>query len=71
MKLELIPVNQERWPDFELLFESKGGPHYCWCMAWRKIDVDSQDSAKANKKALMRRRIDEGSPVGILAYVEN
>ncbi|MDL1878190.1 hypothetical protein FBQ85_23965 [Cytophagia bacterium CHB2] len=28
-------VDRQRLNAFVTLFESRGGPKYCWCMAWR------------------------------------
>jgi GNAT superfamily N-acetyltransferase len=82
-RLTFRPVTRETWADFERLFESPGAPKYCWCMAWRGSNEERKewaaapgraakrgDLAPANKlrKAAMKRRIDAGTPVGLLAY---
>ena len=38
--LAFHPVTQDRWPDMEQLFESRGGPHPCWCMVWRDNNAE-------------------------------
>lgn len=68
MKLEIHNVTKDRWRDFEELFECKGGPHNCWCMAWRNNENKHSIPGKSGKKLSIKRRIDEGVPVGILAY---
>lgn len=70
LSLELTTrlVTKERWKDFEALFESRGSPHYCWCMAWRVNENKSSMPGKAGKKASIKNRVDSGIPIGILAY---
>ena len=71
MDFQFHPVDSDRWSDLERLFESKGGPHYCWCMAWRKNELKQSHPGKAGKKASMKRRVDDALPIGLLAYAEN
>ncbi len=71
MHLNIQPVTMDRWTDFERLFESRGGPHYCWCMAWRVNENKKTIPGKSGKKASMHNRVKKGIPVGLLAYVEN
>ena len=33
--LQVKKVTPARWADFERLFEARGSPGYCYCMAWR------------------------------------
>ncbi|MDN5200220.1 GNAT family N-acetyltransferase [Fulvivirgaceae bacterium BMA10] len=70
MNLEFHPVDQARWKDFEQLFESKGGPHYCWCMVWRKSKKLESISDKSSKKAAIKDFTDNDIPIGILAYLD-
>ena len=35
--LRFREVTSATWPDFVHLFEGKGCPSYCWCMAWRSL----------------------------------
>lgn len=62
------PVNQSTWKDFESLFESRGGPHHCWCMVWRPKE---KNSGKEWKKNYMQQLIEGNQPVGLLAYAGN
>lgn len=62
------PVTDKNWQDLEKLFESKGGPSYCWCIAWRKIKEGGDRNSKTDKKATLKGQIGNGDPVGILAY---
>ncbi len=50
------------------LFESKGCPSYCWCMAWRPLPEDRTKASNAVRKRAMKRLVSAGTPVGILAY---
>jgi GNAT superfamily N-acetyltransferase len=61
-------VSAERWPDFERLFEAKGSPKYCWCMAWRASSAEARNPGAASRKAAMKERVCAGVPVGLLAY---
>ncbi|MEM7348633.1 MAG: GNAT family N-acetyltransferase [Chloroflexota bacterium] len=70
ISLEIHPVTQERWEDFERFFESKGAPHYCWCMAWRSMDKSIAKPTKFDKKAAMKQRVEADVPIGLLAYFE-
>jgi GNAT superfamily N-acetyltransferase len=70
MDLTFYPVNLDRWSDFVELFESRGGPHYCWCTRWRTVDMQGKKSDKEEKKASMKARVNAGIPVGILAYLD-
>lgn len=64
------PVTRAEWPDFQKLFEAKGGPSYCWCMVWRDLP-DRQNATNADRKAALSERVDAGTPVGLLAYAGN
>jgi GNAT superfamily N-acetyltransferase len=57
-------VDLDHWGDFEALFESKGAPKYCWCMAWRP---NAKPDAKS-RKAAIHKYVQDGTPIGILAY---
>ena len=62
------PVTKARWPDFEKLFGAKGGPSYCWCMAWRDMP-NRQNATNAERKAAMSAFVADGTPVGLLGYI--
>jgi GNAT superfamily N-acetyltransferase len=66
MAIQVRPVTPARWADFQELFQSKGCPHYCWCMPYR--DRKSHEMDKAQRKNAMRKRVRQGVPVGVLAY---
>lgn len=62
-------VTSENWPDLEALFEGKGGPKYCWCMAWRAMDQRGTADNAARKRAL-QSRVEAGVPIGLIGYVD-
>jgi len=66
-RAKVLPVTRENWGDFERLFASRGGPHYCWCSPYRFRDAQTLKSAE--KKAAIRRLVTASTPVGVLAYV--
>lgn len=74
MKSESIkykPVVKQNWTDFENLFECKGAPSYCWCMAWRMTKEELKSNTSSNRKTFIKERVDKGIPIGLLFYNEN
>ncbi|WP_309083134.1 GNAT family N-acetyltransferase [Chelativorans sp.] len=69
MQLEFREADLSRWADFERLFEARGGPKYCWCMAWRAEKAET-GLRGPERKAAMRRRVEARVPIGILGYLE-
>jgi hypothetical protein len=69
VRLEFHDVDESRWPDFERLFESRGAPSYCWCMAWRVDATERRQTVGAKRKPFMKKRVLGGVPVGLLGYV--
>jgi GNAT superfamily N-acetyltransferase len=65
---EFREVDRTNWNDFVKLFESPGGPSYCWCMAWRPLEGDRNKISNATRKKSMNATVKAGTPVGILAY---
>jgi GNAT superfamily N-acetyltransferase len=63
------PVTPARWKDLEDLFESRGGPKYCWCMAWRATS-ERHDMSRSQRKSALKSRVKDGIPIGILGYVD-
>ena len=71
MKTEIltyIPIDSDHWKDLERLFESKGGPHNCWCMVWRNMMEGTVRADKSGKKESLKHYIDNKIPVGLLCY---
>lgn len=65
--LEFHEVDAKHWPDLERLFEAKGGPKYCWCMAWRATGAET-NADSAERKRLLKLRVVQRVPIGILGY---
>lgn len=68
-KLSAKPVTTSTWPDFEKLFEGKGAPKYCWCMAWRPMP-DRVEADNAARKRALHERVEKRVPIGLLGYVD-
>jgi GNAT superfamily N-acetyltransferase len=68
-KITTKPVDKSNWADFEMLFESKGAPGYCWCMVWRMTKDELKQNNPVCRKEFIRQRVFSGIPVGLLAYV--
>ncbi|MFY1825247.1 N-acetyltransferase family protein [Myxococcus fulvus] len=62
-------VDEKRWVDFARLFERRGGPGYCWCMVWRAQGEEARRAGRAERKAAMRKRVKQGTPIGLLGYL--
>jgi len=62
------PVNLKNWKDLERLFECKGSPSYCWCMAWRNMLPDTVRSDKDGKKASLKSYVANQVPIGLICY---
>jgi len=67
--LQVREVDQTRWADFEALFESKGAPHFCYCMVWRAVGEERHMKGAA-RKASMKQRVDAGTPIGLIGYAD-
>ena len=66
--LTFKPVDKRTVEDFSALFEARGGPSYCWCMAWRVTPDEAKTSKGSERKPFILQRIADGVPVGLLAY---
>lgn len=69
-KLTFRPVTKARRADFDRLFETPGSPKYCWCMTWRATREELKDTTSHTRKKQMHRRIDNGTTVGLLGYLD-
>jgi GNAT superfamily N-acetyltransferase len=65
--LRFEEVTPDHWPDFERLFEGRGGPKSCWCMVWRTMPAGSRGDSAAKKQAISDRIV-QRQPVGLLGY---
>ena len=68
--IEVREVDAARWLDFERLFESRGGPRWCWCRMWRRDTDGKMPHSRPEMKQAMLRRVADGGRVGLLVYVE-
>lgn len=66
--LEFKELNKETWSDFETLFESKGAPKYCWCMAWRLTSEELKHNDSIHRKQFMKDRVFHDIKCGIIGY---
>lgn len=70
--LRFAPVGRGNWRDLAALFESRGGPKYCWCMAWRRKPPDAKRGSAAERQAVLKgtleSQVEKGVAVGLLAY---
>ena len=69
-KIKVKPVDKNNWKDFETLFKSRGGPSYCWCMAWRMTKDELKDNNSTSRKKFIKQRVWSKTPIGLLAYLE-
>jgi len=74
MKLTVLPLTPERWPDLEALFNAKGCAvaRGCWCMFYRRSGAqeplhEGTTAAKANRAGL-KKLVDAGTPPGLIGY---
>ena len=67
-ELTVKPVTKATRPDLEALFEGRGGPKYCWCMAWREME-NRASADRAARKAALHQRVLDGIPIGLLGYL--
>ncbi len=70
IRLIFHEVNRRRWGDLERLFESPGGPKYCWCMVWRPMPPEARERNGRSRKAALKRRVRQGVPIGLLGYLD-
>lgn len=67
-KLTFKPVTVATRDDFIAVFAGRGGPKYCWCMAWRATKEELKDASSSAREKQMLSRIDAGVPVGLVGY---
>ena len=68
VRLTFRPVTKATRDDFVALFEARGGPSYCWCMAYRLTPEEKGATTGAARRPLMLARIDRRVPVGLIGY---
>lgn len=74
MKLTVLPLTPERWPDLEAIFNAKGCSvaRGCWCMYYRHSGPQAEPPpgttrAQANR-AQLKAFTDSGKPPGLIGY---
>jgi GNAT superfamily N-acetyltransferase len=70
-QIKIRPVDKNNWNDFEALFQSKGGPDYCWCMVWRMTKDELKQNNSVCRKEFIKQRIWQNIPIGIVGYFDN
>lgn len=68
-RLTFEPATTATRDDFIAVFAGSGGPKYCWCMAWRQTNAEIKASSAGRRKAMLGR-IDQGTPVGLVGYLD-
>ncbi len=71
LTLEFRPVTPERLPDLARFSESHGKFRYCSCMRWRLRSAEFGRSTAQSRAAALDRLVRMGTPVGVLAYLED
>src|SRR5215470_5626040 len=69
--LAFKPLSTETWSDFETLFGERGACGGCWCMFWRLKRSDFERQKGAKNKAAVKKLVESGEALGILAYLDN
>jgi GNAT superfamily N-acetyltransferase len=69
-RLIFKPVTKSTAKDFEALFDAKGGPKYCWCMAWRATPDEIKNAKGPARRQQILGRIADGMPVGLIGYAD-
>jgi len=74
MKLDVLPLTPERWPDLVTVFGARGCSiaRSCWCMAYR-VSGDRKPLPPGKRRseinrAALKSLVDKGRPPGLLAY---
>lgn len=67
--LEVRPLREEAWDEFEQLFGERGACGGCWCMWWRLSRSQFEKQKGEKNRQAMRAIVESGEVPGILAYV--
>jgi GNAT superfamily N-acetyltransferase len=67
---ECHPVTPERLADLARFSEAHGKFRYCSCMRWRLASADYKRSTKESRITALDALVQEGTPVGVLAYLD-
>jgi hypothetical protein len=67
--LTFHPVTAERLPGLARFLASHGKFRYCACMRWRMASAQFSRSTKEERGDALERLVQEGTPIGVLAYL--
>jgi hypothetical protein len=70
LELQFHPVTPARLPDLVRFSAEHGKFRYCSCMRWRMRSSDFSHSTKESRGTALARLACEGTPVGVLAYLD-
>ena len=70
LELAFFPVTLERLDDLRRFSEQHGKFRWCSCMRWRMSSTEFQRSSKECRAASLEELVRQGTPVGVLAYLE-
>jgi GNAT superfamily N-acetyltransferase len=68
--MDVKPVTEDLWLDFEKLFGPRGACAGCWCMFWRMRRSEFSELAGETTKQMMKGIIASGEVPGLLGYVD-
>jgi hypothetical protein len=68
--LTFHPVTPERLPGLARFLGSHGKFRYCACMRWRMRSAAFSRSTKEERAGALQRLVHEGTPIGVLAYLD-
>ena len=69
LDIEFHPVTPERLSDLEQFSKQQGKFRYCSCMRWRMTSTEFKRSTKERRVAALEGLVCQGTPVGVLAYL--
>jgi len=67
VKLQIVPVTPDRWPDVVALLSSGRSAGACWCQWFRQAPAAFDEATVDERRAALGDRIRSGSPPGLLA----
>jgi ribosomal protein S18 acetylase RimI-like enzyme len=73
MRLTVLPLTPNRWPDLEAVFNARGCSiaRGCWCMAYRRSGAQRLQAGKGRaqtNRAELKALVDAGKAPGLIAY---
>src|ERR1700682_2102600 len=68
--LTFHPVTPERLPELARFLEQHGKFRYCACMRWRMPSSQFSRSTKEGRVDALGRLVHDGTPIGVLAYLD-